>query len=69
MHGHAEGRTMTLAELERKVAALEAEVIELKARVTGEAAPARSWLDLVGKYADDPTFEEAVRLAGNTATR
>ncbi len=46
---------MTIADLQRRLEALEAEVKQLK-------APARSWADLAGAYAADPTFAEAARL-------
>jgi hypothetical protein len=50
---------MTMKELEKRVAALESEIQELKAK---RAAPESSWLDLYGKYRDDPVFAEIVRL-------
>jgi hypothetical protein len=48
---------MTIQELEQRLRTVEAELQLLKAQV----AP-KSWLDLYGAYADDPTFEEAMRL-------
>lgn len=52
---------MTLKELEARLQAVEAELTQLKAQQTS-AATSQSWLDLYGRYADDPTFEEAMRL-------
>lgn len=56
-----EAVTVTL--LEERVAALERELAELK-RVVGQAAPdgGRWWETTFGRFRDDPTFEEAVRL-------
>ncbi len=48
---------MTIVELEIRLRTVEAELQLLKAQV----AP-KSWLDLYGAYADDPTFAEAMRL-------
>ncbi len=55
----------TANDLERRVAALEAEVSRLKSRLE-EGLPSSSrkqgWQAIVGKFADDPTYEEAMRL-------
>lgn len=56
------GGPMTVEDLAKRVAALEAEVQELRAKVGNGEPPKRSVLDLYGKYADDPTFEEATRI-------
>jgi Ser-tRNA(Ala) deacylase AlaX len=54
---------MTVKELAARVAALETEVGELKAKLAASEQPQKkSWLDLYGKYADDPVFDEVVRL-------
>ncbi|HET6574044.1 MAG TPA: hypothetical protein VFG68_10610 [Fimbriiglobus sp.] len=53
---------MTVKELEKRVASLEAEVRELKAKLADKKPETKSWLDLAGKYANDPHFEEAMRL-------
>ena len=53
---------MTVDELANRVAALEAEVRQLRAAQAAADARPKSVLDLFGKYADDPAFEEAVRL-------
>jgi Ser-tRNA(Ala) deacylase AlaX len=49
---------MTLDELELRLRTVEAELELLKR----QQAPQKSWIDLYGAYADDPTFEEAMRL-------
>ena len=46
--------------LEQRVAFLEHELSELKARVEQQSA-ARDWRRSVGLFADDPVFEEMVR--------
>lgn len=54
---------MTGAELERRIVALEAEVARLKAVV--EEAPNADrlgWRRIVGSFANDPAFDEAMRL-------
>lgn len=49
-------------ELERRVATLEAEVERLKARLDEPPAVAPWWERISGAFADDPAFEEAMRL-------
>ena len=55
---------MTNAELEKRIAALEAEVALLKSKV--EKNPDKSelpwWRQIIGTFADDPMHEEAMRL-------
>jgi hypothetical protein len=54
---------MTLAQLERRVRALETEVLELKAAavIPNKADP--KWvLAHAGRFKDDPGFDEIVRL-------
>lgn len=54
------------ADLRRRVVELEAEVAQLKAQLRGTPdtiqADPRWWRHRAGAFADDPTFEEAVRL-------
>ena len=47
--------------LEHRVEALEAEIRELKEEVR-QKKPARDWSKIVGWAADDPDYEEAMRL-------
>jgi hypothetical protein len=51
----------TVAELEKRVKALEAELAELKKRVSSEPNY-RPWTELLGRYANDPMAQEADRL-------
>lgn len=54
---------MAVAEIELRLAALEAEVAELKQRLEEPAEPKQHWVDKVfGAFADDPDFLEAMRL-------
>jgi hypothetical protein len=54
---------MASVPLEDRVAALEAEVARLKAKVEGEPRTSADWLDKVwASFADDPLYEEAMRL-------
>lgn len=54
---------MAVPEIEHRVAALESEVARLKEQLE-KAVPAKGdWLDeIYGAFADDPHFEEAMRL-------
>jgi hypothetical protein len=56
-------KVMAAVELERRVAVLEAEVARLKERVEGPStSPQRWWEKIAEKFADDPAFDEAMRL-------
>jgi hypothetical protein len=49
--------------LEQRVAALEAELVQLKAKVDGAKKTGADWLDKIyGSFANDPIYEEAMRL-------
>jgi hypothetical protein len=54
---------MAKTKLEERVAALEAEVAKLKAMVQNGKASADPWTEHVwGAFANDPVYEEAMRL-------
>jgi hypothetical protein len=54
---------MTLAQLEKRLTDLEKTVGELAARVPPPLAENRRWwVEDAGRFADDPVFEEIVRL-------
>jgi hypothetical protein len=54
---------MAAVSLEKRVAALEAEVARLRARIESTQKPVDPWLDKVwGSFANDPVYEEAMRL-------
>ena len=54
---------MASAELEQRVAALEAEVARLKVKLDGDSKPAQPWWEqIAGTFANDPAYEEAMRL-------
>jgi hypothetical protein len=58
-----EDKLMAVAEIELRIAALEAEVAQLKQRQEESAEPKPHWVDKVfGAFADDPDFLEAMRL-------
>ena len=57
------GMPMTFVDLEQRVATLEAELARLKAELgttSGKQYP--WWKEIAGVFADDPAFEEAMRL-------
>jgi predicted nuclease with TOPRIM domain len=54
---------MANAKVEERLAVLEAEVARLKQRLDSlSAEPEDPWKKLYGSYANDPAFEEAMRL-------
>jgi hypothetical protein len=54
---------MAAVPLKQRVAALEAEVARLKAKVEGTTSPSTPWWEQIwGAFANDPDFEEAMRL-------
>lgn len=54
---------MAVPQIEQRVAALEAEVNLLKQKLEAVTKPATPWWQqIVGTFADDPAFEEAMRL-------
>jgi hypothetical protein len=54
---------MAARELEARVAALEAEMVELKQKLETVTKPAKPWWEeIYGTFANDPIYEEAMRL-------
>ena len=54
---------MTAPSLKQRVEALEAEMALLKAKVEGATCDTRPWWDkIAGTFANDPIYEEAMRL-------
>ena len=53
---------MAVAQIEQRVAALEAEVTRLKEKLEAVTKPARPWWqEIYGTFADDPLYEEAMQ--------
>lgn len=50
---------MTVSQIERRLAALEADVAKLKAAPNGQN---RWWEQIAGSFSNDPVFDEAMRL-------
>ena len=53
---------MTSVPLKDRVAALETEVAQLKAKLESAASKEPWWHQIWGSFADDPAFHEAMRL-------
>ncbi len=53
---------MSTARTEQRLAALEAEVQRLKRKVDGNANPLPWWEQIAGRFANDPLYDEAMRL-------
>ncbi|ELR98146.1 hypothetical protein [Gloeocapsa sp. PCC 73106] len=49
-------------QLEERVAHLEAEVAQLKNKVENEASSKRWWEQIVGTFAENSAYDEAMRL-------
>ena len=53
---------MTLAQVEQKLSVLEREVQQLKRDSDTRRTSGKWWIDSAGRFANDPVFEEIVRL-------
>jgi hypothetical protein len=54
---------MAVPDIELRVAALEAEVAQLKQKLEAVIKPAKPWWqEIYGTFADDPLYEKAMRL-------
>jgi hypothetical protein len=54
---------MAALSLKQRVEALEAEVARLKAKVEGKTGDSEPWWErIAGTFANDPIYEEAMRL-------
>jgi hypothetical protein len=51
---------MSLAEIEKRVATLEKMVAELQQNA--QKQPENPWLSIIGHFANDPVYDEIVRL-------
>jgi hypothetical protein len=54
---------MATGHIEERVAALEAEIVRLKKRLSrGSMSPRPWWEEIAGGFANDPIFEQAMKL-------
>lgn len=53
---------MTLAQIEKKLVLLELEVEQLKRQSEIKDGTGKWWIDDAGRFANDPVFDEIVRL-------
>jgi hypothetical protein len=53
---------MTLTQLEARLAALEKTVVELRDQINGPNPTGPWWVTEAGRFANDPVFDEIVRL-------
>ena len=53
---------VSLAELKKRLAELERTVKALQSHVAQSGGQRRWWVESAGRFADDPLFEEIVRL-------
>ncbi len=53
---------MTITELEERLVSLEQTVQRLQAQQRAAPATRRWWVEAAGRFADDPVFDEIVRL-------
>jgi hypothetical protein len=54
---------MSALSIEERVAALEAEIVQLKQQVKNRAIPETPWWEkIAGTFAQDPVYDEAIKL-------
>jgi hypothetical protein len=53
---------MARSDLETRVANLEADIAAMKRDLGKDTAPTKDWRAIIGTFADDPIFEEAMEL-------
>jgi len=53
---------MTSAQLEKRVAVLEAELAKLKSKIEGPDASKPWWEQIAGTFQNDPVYEKAMKL-------
>ena len=54
--------SMTLSALEKRVAALEAELVAIREKIEGAVMFRPWWERIAGTFAHDPIYEEAMKL-------